>query len=161
IIENLQGMGIPIEVEEVEALAGGAIGRPHIARVLVQHGVVPDVRTAFREYIGLGARAYAERRKMTSEAVIRNIRAAGGVPVLAHGGLLKLSETELEQWIHAMCGAGLMGLECYHNAHTPATEAFLRRMARRYGLLVTGGSDFHGATRPDVDLGTGLARWED
>ena len=137
IIENLQGMGIPIEVEEVEALAGGAIGRPHIARVLVQHGVVPDVRTAFREYIGLGARAYAERRKMTSEAVIRNIRAAGGVPVLAHGGLLKLSETELEQWIHAMCGAGLMGLECYHNAHTPTTEAFLRRMARRYGLLVT------------------------
>lgn len=161
IIENLQGMGIPIEVGEVEALAGGAIGRPHIARVLVQHGVVPDVRTAFREYIGLGARAYADRRKMTSEAVIRNIRAAGGVPVLAHGGLLKLSETELEQWIHAMCGAGLMGLECYHNAHTPATEAFLRRMARRYGLLVTGGSDFHGATRPDVDLGTGLARWED
>ena len=113
----------------VLALAGGAIGRPHIARVLVQHGVVPDVRTAFREYIGLGARAYAERRKMTSEAVIRNIRAAGGVPVLAHGGLLKLSETELERWIHAMCGAGLMGLECYHNAHTPATEAFLRRMA--------------------------------
>ena len=63
IIENLQGMGIPIEVEEVEALAGGAIGRPHIARVLVQHGVVPDVRTAFREYIGLGARAYASAER--------------------------------------------------------------------------------------------------
>lgn len=161
IIENLQGLGIPIAVEEVEALAGGAIGRPHIARVLVQHGVVPDVRTAFREYIGLGARAYAERRKMTSEAVIRNIRAAGGVPVLAHGGLLKLNELELERWIRSMCDKGLMGLECYHNAHTPQTEEFLRRMAQRYGLLVTGGSDFHGATRPDVTLGTGLARWKD
>ena len=83
IIENLQKMGVPITVEEVEAVAGGAIGRPHIAQVLIAHGLVPDVRTAFREYIGVGAKAYVERRKMTSEQVLANIRDAGGVPVLA------------------------------------------------------------------------------
>ncbi len=161
IIDNLKALGIPITAQEVEALADGAIGRPHIARVLVAHGVAPDVRTAFREYIGLGAKAYAERRKMTSEEVIGNIRAAGGVPVLAHGGLLRLTEAELSAWIDAMCKAGLMGLECYHNAHTPEIERFLRRAAKERGLLVTGGSDFHGETRKDVDLGTGLNRWDD
>ena len=161
MIDNLRNMGIDITQEEVESLADGAIGRPHIARVLIAHGVVPDVRTAFREYIGLNAPAYAERRKMTSEQVVRNIRAAGGVPVLAHGGLLRISEVQLNQWIDNMVKAGLMGLECYHNAHTPAMERFLRNAAQKRGLLVTGGSDFHGATRKDIDLGTGLSRWDD
>ena len=161
MIENLRNMGIDITQEEVEALADGAIGRPHIARVMIAHGVVPDVRTAFRDYIGLNAPAYAERRKMTSEQVIRNIRAAGGVPVLAHGGLLRIGEVQMNQWIDAMVRAGMMGLECYHNAHTPAMERFLRNAAAKRGLLVTGGSDFHGATRKDIDLGTGLSRWDD
>ena len=161
IIENLQKMGVPITVEEVEAVAGGAIGRPHIAQVLIAHGLVPDVRTAFREYIGVGAKAYVERRKMTSEQVIANIRDAGGVPVLAHGGLLRISEVELHQWIDSMAKKGLMGLECYHNAHTPQMERLLRAAAERNGLLVTGGSDFHGASRPDVEMGTGLSRWND
>lgn len=161
IIENLQKMGVPITVEEVEAVAGGAIGRPHIAQVLIAHGLVPDVRTAFREYIGVGAKAYVERRKMTSEQVVVNIRDAGGVPVLAHGGLLRISEVELNQWIDSMAKKGLMGLECYHNAHTPQMERLLRAAAERNGLLVTGGSDFHGASRPDVELGTGLSRWND
>lgn len=161
IIENLQKMGVPITVEEVEAVAGGAIGRPHIAQVLIAHGLVPDVRTAFHEYIGVGAKAYVERRKMTSEQVIANIRDAGGVPVLAHGGLLRISEVELNQWIDSMAKKGLMGLECYHNAHTPQMEHLLRAAAERNGLLVTGGSDFHGASRPDVEMGTGLSRWND
>lgn len=161
MIENLRKMGIPITQEEVESIADGAIGRPHIARVMIAHGVVPDVRTAFREYIGVGAPAYAERRKMTSEQVIRNIRDAGGVPVLAHGGLLRLTQVELNEWIDHMTRAGMMGLECYHNAHTPAMERFLRNAAERRGLLITGGSDYHGATRRDVELGTGLARWND
>ena len=161
IIENLQKMGVPITVEEVEAVAGGAIGRPHIAQVLIAHGLVPDVRTAFREYIGVGAKAYVERRKMTSEQVVVNIRDAGGVPVLAHGGLLRISEVELNQWIDSMAKKGLMGLECYHNAHTPQMERLLRAAAERNGLLVTGGSDFHGASRPDVEMGTGLSRWND
>ena len=161
IIENLQKMGVPITVEEVEAVAGGAIGRPHIAQVLIAHGLVPDVRTAFREYIGVGAKAYVERRKMTSEQVIANIRDAGGVPVLAHGGLLRISEVELNQWIDSMAKKGLMGLECYHNAHTPQMERLLRAAAERNGLLVTGGSDLHGASRPDVEMGTGLSRWND
>ena len=161
IIENLQKMGVPITVEEVEAVAGGAIGRPHIAQVLIAHGLVPDVRTAFREYIGVGAKAYVERRKMTSEQVIANIRDAGGVPVLAHGGLLRISEVELNQWIDSMAKKGLRGLECYHNAHTPQMERLLRAAAERNGLLVTGGSDFHGASRPDVEMGTGLSRWND
>ena len=161
IIENLQKMGVPITVEEIEAVAGGAIGRPHIAQVLIAHGLVPDVRTAFREYIGVGAKAYVERRKMTSEQVIANIRDAGGVPVLAHGGLLRISEVELNQWIDSMAKKGLMGLECYHNAHTPQMERLLRAAAERNGLLVTGGSDFHGASRPDVEMGTGLSRWND
>lgn len=161
IIENLQKMGVPITVEEVEAVAGGAIGRPHIAQVLIAHGLVPDVRIAFREYIGVGAKAYVERRKMTSEQVVANIRDAGGVPVLAHGGLLRISEVELNQWIDSMAKKGLMGLECYHNAHTPQMERLLRAAAERNGLLVTGGSDFHGASRPDVEMGTGLSRWND
>ncbi len=161
IIENLRNLGIDITREEVEALADGVIGRPHIARVLVAHGVVPDVRTAFREYIGVGAKAYQERRKMTVEQVIRNIRKAGGIPVLAHGGLLKLSETALNEWIDVMTKQGMLGLECYHNAHTPQMNAFMRKAAERNHLLVTGGSDFHGVARPDIQMGAGLSGWND
>ncbi len=161
IIDNLKGMGIDITQEEVEALADGAIGRPHIARVLIAHGVATDVRDAFRRYIGKGAPAYAERRKLHSADVIRNIRAAGGVPVLAHGGLLKVTETELNLWLDEMVKAGLMGLECYHNAHKFHHVRMLRGMAQDRGLLITGGSDFHGATRKDIDLGTGLGGWTD
>ena len=104
---------------------------------------------------------YDDADCMTSEQVIRNIRAAGGVPVLAHGGLLRIGEVQMNQWIDAMVHTGLMGLECYHNAHTPAMERFLRNAAAKRGLLVTGGSDFHGVTRKDIDLGTGLSRWDD
>ena len=161
IIENLRRLGIDITREEVEAKADGVIGRPHIARVLIEHGVVPDVRTAFREYIGVGAKAYQERRKMTVEQVIGNIRKAGGIPVLAHGGLLKLTETALNEWIDIMTRQGMMGLECYHNAHTPAMNAVLRSAAQRNDLLVTGGSDFHGLARPDIVLGSGLSSWSD
>lgn len=81
--------------------------------------------------------------------------------MLAHGGLLRISEVELNQWIDSMAKKGLMGLECYHNAHTPQMERLLRAAAERNGLLVTGGSDFHGASRPDVEMGTGLSRWND
>lgn len=161
IIENLRSLGIDITKEEVEACANGVIGRPHIAQVLIAHGVVPDVRTAFREYIGVGARAYQERRKMTVEQVILNIRKAGGIPVLAHGGLLKLTEMALNEWIDTMTRQGMLGLECYHNAHTPAMNAFLRSAAQRNHLLVTGGSDFHGFARPDIALGSGLSAWSD
>lgn len=151
MVEKLAALGLPIAMERVLALAGdGAVGRPHVARALVEAGYVRETAEAFARYIGRHGPAYVERLKLTPQQAVQVIRAAGGVPVLAHPGWLADDAA-----VEALLGEGLEGLEVYYPDHTPAMVETYLALARRYEMLVTGGTDFHGgdlATR--VPLGS-------
>lgn len=150
IIEKMQSLGIPIQKVDVEKIAKGeSIGRPHIAQVLVNKGLVGSISEAFDRYIGSGALAFVPRYKITPEEGIKLIRQAGGVAVLAHPGIYSL-EKGIEGWVKA----GLQGIEVSHPEHTHQDEKKYRELAKQYGLIITGGSDFHGEERkPGVRLG--------
>ena len=115
----------------------------------------PYVRTAFREYIGVGAKAYVERRKMTSEQVIANIRDAGGVPVLAHPMQYHYPEPELIELIETAKALGIRALEAYYSEFSAEQTAWLLRAAEKYGMGVSGGSDYHGTRKTHISMGTG------
>ncbi len=157
IVERLQEIGIDISFEEVrEASGGGQIGRPHIAQVLVQKGAVESFDGAFKKYLKKGGPAYVQRYRLSPADAIQMILRAGGVPVLSHPFTLHTkNETELEKILLDLKGAGLQGLEVYYSDHGPSRTAQYERLARRHGLLMTGGTDFHGAVKPEACLGFG------
>jgi predicted metal-dependent phosphoesterase TrpH len=140
MVERLAALGVPVEFRAVQALAeGGAIGRPHVARALVAAGHVATVREAFDRYIGRGGPAYVERVKITPAQAVEAIRAAGGLAVLAHPGW-----GQQDVLIPELVAVGLDGIEVYYPDHTPAQVAQYAALAAQYGLLITGGTDFHG-----------------
>jgi len=149
MLERLRDLGIDLSWERVLELAGdGVIGRPHIAAALAESHHVGSVREAFDLYLGRDRPAFVSRAKLTPEEAIRLVRDAGGVPVLAH-------PWGLEQEIPGLVRAGLVGLEAYYGGYQEDVVANLRALASRHGLLVTGGSDFHGlAVIPDRPLGS-------
>ncbi len=157
IIQKLQALGIPITIEEVAEVAEtGQIGRPHFARVLVDKGFVKSAGEAFGRYLQKGAAAYVDKFRFQPRAAIELIREAGGIPVLAHPATLACrSSGELEEYAKKLTGFGLMGIEVYYSDHSAKQAKLYSTLARRLGLLMTGGSDFHGATIKDIDLGTG------
>lgn len=149
IVEQLRAAGISVAMERVAALAGGgAAGRPHVARVLVEQGFARDVRDAFDRYLGRGRPGYVPRRKLHPAEAVRRVRAAGGVPVLAHPGLMGDDGI-----IGELLQAGLQGLEVHYPEHGPEQVWHYGALARRHGLIATGGSDFHGAGEGRSDLG--------
>ncbi|MDQ3645432.1 MAG: phosphoesterase, partial [Actinomycetota bacterium] len=158
IVERLNELGIPVTFEEVENEAGGPgaqIGRPHFAAVLVRHGAVPDYQSAFDEYLAKGAKAYIARKLYKPEEAIELMLEAGAVPVLAHPFTLFLEADELERFVRELAAAGLKGIEGYHgDLPSPEQEAF-RAIGRDLGLIVSGGSDYHGHMRPGRKLGGG------
>jgi predicted metal-dependent phosphoesterase TrpH len=148
MVERLTALGAPVDFARVAALAGGgAIGRPHVARALVEAGWVRDLREAFDRFIGRGGPAYVERLKLSPAEAVGIVRAAGGLAVLAHPGW-----GQQDEMIPGLVAAGLDGIEVYYPDHTPALVTRYLRLARQYGLLVTGGTDFHGG-----DLATRVA----
>jgi len=145
MLNRLRVLGIVVEAEEVMARAqDGNVGRPHLARVLVQHGFVASTDEAFDRYLAEGRPAYVPRPDVTIADAIRVIHEAGGLAALAHPGLHNRDEA-----IPDMVAAGLDAVEVYHVNHSPGLTTHYRRLAQRQGLLVTGGSDFHGATARD------------
>lgn len=148
--ERLRALGVPITLEEVTAAApaGANVGRPHFAAVLVAKGVVASTREAFDRYLSDEGPAYVTKQTLSPGEAIRLVQGAGGRCFLAHPGLLRLAEHETpETRIRALKALGLDGIEAYYSKHTPAeTERFVR-LAQKLGLLLTGGSDFHG---PDI-----------
>ncbi|ADU51183.1 PHP domain protein [Thermaerobacter marianensis DSM 12885] len=142
MLERLAAAGIVLDEARVRSLAaGGAVGRPHVARALVEAGVVATVAEAFEKYLTPGKPGYVPRAPLAPEAAIAAIREAGGVPVLAHPGLLPQQLFNL--W-PAWKRQGLAGVEVYHSKHSPEqAQAFLAR-ARELDLVPTGGSDCHG-----------------
>jgi len=155
IIAKLNALGIPITMAQVEAISGGGqMGRPHIARALLEAGYVHDLQEAFDRYLGWRRAAYVSKFRFTQEEAIAMIRDVQGVPVLAHPFTLGLgSAFTLRNLLIELKNLGLAGLEVYYSEHTPEQEALYLNLARELGLLVTGGSDYHGANKPEVTLG--------
>jgi len=157
LIDKLQSMGVEINLEEVERVGRTLTGRPHFARVLVQKGYAANSEEAFRKYLGESAAAFVERQQPDANFGIQQILAGGGLPVLAHPGRLGIRDPEIEEHlISSLKDTGLRGIEVYHSDHRPADVERYSRLAKKYGLAVSGGSDFHGDAKPRVALGTGV-----
>jgi len=156
ILAKLAELGMPIELDEVAAKAGGrTIGRPHIAEVMVEKGYVADFREAFDRYLAHNKPAYVGRRRIAAEEGIEIIHGAGGLAFLAHPGVYALPSRILDNMVFKLARAGLDGVEVYYSDHLPADTAFLRRLVDEYDLLASGGTDFHGVAKPGVELGIG------
>jgi predicted metal-dependent phosphoesterase TrpH len=140
---------------QVERLSGGGqVGRPHIARALLEAGYVRNFQEAFDRYLGNGAPAHVHKFRFPQEEAIAMIREAQGVPVLAHPFTLGLgSAYALKNQLEILKNLGLGGIEVFYAEHTPEQEALYLKLARELDLLITGGSDFHGANKPEVELG--------
>jgi len=152
LAERLRELGFDITVEEAEARGRGMTGRPHFAQIMVEKGYVSGIRQAFDDYLDESAKGYVYRREPEFAEGVERIRQAGGIASLAHpirvNGDVPALMPELRD-------AGLNAIEAYHSDHGPRETELYLGLARQYGLLVTGGSDFHGAVKPEVRLGTG------
>ncbi len=158
ILELLRQLGVELSVARLEEIAGpGSVGRPHVARALVEAGVCADVDEAFARFLRRGRPAYVPHPGLTSERAIALIHAAGGIASLAHPPLSVGVDGPggLESFVEPLVGHGLDGLEVWHPSQQARQSRRIGRLARRWGLVPTGGSDFHGADRPDVELGRG------
>jgi len=157
IIERLNDLGFDMSMAEVEERFGAdQTGRPHIAELMVEKGYVKDFRRAFDLYLGKGKPAYVEKFKVSCEQAIEIILNAGGLPVLAHPGLIEFNRSRgLETFVEILVRYGLGGLEVFYSGHDSAKVQTLCAMARDKNLLVTGGSDFHGSFNKGVELGRG------
>jgi predicted metal-dependent phosphoesterase TrpH len=169
ILDRLAGLGCSVSMEDVLAEAKGeAVGRPHIARALVKKGFAPDVRAAFALFLKDGGPAYVATETVEPVQVIATVAAAGGVTVLAHPKQLRLEgPSAAETLVRDLAAAGLGGIEVWHPSHDSGHRAAYLALATAHGLVPSGGSDFHGANKPDVRLGTGdgtidvgYATWE-
>ena len=157
IINRLNKLGISITLDEVRKKAGeGQLGRPHIAQLMVEKGVVASIDEAFDQFLGTGKPAYVDKQRVECVKAIEIILDAGGVPVLAHPGLLDYkTENQIDELIGKLKKAGIQGVEVYYSGHTPDQTSLYAELAQRHDLLMTGGSDFHGAIQPEIEMGSG------
>ena len=148
--------GYPVSYGELEKLfPNTVIARPHFARYLMEHGMVSSIEEAFRNLIGDDCPYYVPREKITPHDAVRYLVKFGCLPVLAHPLQYKLSDQELEALVSSLKKEGLAGIEVYYPSHRPSDTAALSRLALKYGLLPSGGSDFHGENKKNLNLGTG------
>jgi len=153
IVARLRQLGIAIDPAKMQAAGPGQIGRPHIARLLCESKAVANEQEAFARYLRRGAKAFVPRRALGTEEAIGAIHRAGGVAVLAHAGTLGLSESYLRSMLDRFVSMGLDGVESCHPLHGKRLAVFLRRYCEQRGLVVSGGSDFHGRERDRSPLG--------
>ncbi len=156
IIERLQTLGIDITYDEVRALAGSdSVGRPHIARALMDKHVVASAKEAFDRFLAEGKPAYVPRELPSPAEAICWIKAARGLAVLAHPTWVKVAGQPLVDLVRQLKADGLDGVEVYYSTHAARQTREYLSLAQQLGLLVTGGSDFHGLTKPDIEVGIG------
>lgn len=150
MVERLRAQGLNITWERVREIAQGSVGRPHVARALIEAGYANDVPDAFDKWLSRDRPGYVARLKLTPEDAVRLIRSARGVPALAHpDGIPGLEE----RLVPAMVEAGMLGMECYYGEYDEATVRHLVGLAGRHGLIATGGSDYHGPNMHPTPLG--------
>lgn len=157
IMAKLKALGMDISYDDVLAVSGGdAVGRPHIAQVMHAKGFVQHVSDAFKDYLGSEGKAYVPKEKLGPRQAIELLKSVGATVVLAHPFLLGLEGADLRGVLKQLKAYGLDGIEAYYTLHRPDQTLQYLKMAQDLDLLVTGGSDFHGAIKPDVQLGIGF-----
>ena len=157
IVEKLNRLGINITFEEVvKASGGGQVGRPHFANVLLEKEYVRSFQEAFDRFLKKGAPAYVDKLRFTSKEALHFINESKGVAALAHPNTLGMNGySELEKLILRLVGEGLKGIEVYYPEHSAGEVAQYKTLAERYGLLMTGGTDYHGIEKNGLDIGVG------
>ena len=156
---NLQEAGIDITFDKLCAANPGAvITRAHYAAYLTEHGYVTSRAEAFSKYVGDNCKYYVPREKITPAQAVELILQAGGVPVLAHPPLYHMGNERLDALVGVLKQAGLMGIEAFYSSYSNQDERDMLRLAKKYDLLLSGGSDFHGDNKPGLDLGTGYGK---
>ncbi|MBT8042702.1 MAG: PHP domain-containing protein [Pontiella sp.] len=159
ILKKLNKLGYVLLWSDVEDQAGeDVIGRPHFAEALVAKGLVKTRKKAFDLLLAKGRPAYAERYRYTAEECIGLIHQAGGVSVLAHPATIYMPDAQLKDLVKQLAGHGLKGIEVYYAEHNPANRARFSGWAKEFGLICTGGTDYHGTNTPDLKLGTGFGQ---
>ncbi len=152
----LQGLGFDVTPEEAAAIApGGIIGRAHYAKLLMDKGYTSSVKESFDKYLAAGKPAYFTNQKLEAKRIIETIHAAGGVAFLAHPHQMKLGD-RLEDYVKELVSYGLDGMEGYYSEYDENMQAEYQSMAARYGLVLSGGTDFHGEMKPHISIGKGL-----
>ncbi|MBR5301745.1 MAG: PHP domain-containing protein [Clostridia bacterium] len=159
MVEKLCALGKPVEMTRVRELARGVMGRPHVARALVEAGHAHSVSEVFDRYLKPGKPAYVPKEDVKVSEAVRLIEQAGGIAVLAHPMELKMGDAMLESLIGEWKSQGLAGVEVYHPSAQNNHASFLLHLAQRENMLVTGGSDFHGEAVRKTEIGEGLDRW--
>lgn len=156
MVKKLQECGFPITYEDLLiAYPNSVITRAHFARYLTEQGFVKDRNTVFQEYLGNQCRCYVPREKITPFEAIDFIHSGGGVAYFAHPILCRMNPDRLDAFVKSLTNHGLTGLEAVYSTYLPNEERCVRRLAEKYGLKISGGSDFHGANKPHICLGTG------
>lgn len=156
IIDKLQGLGFKVTEEDLKVVAGRAtVGRPHIARLLLEKGYIKTIAEAFERFLTPGGAAYFPKEELPLEEGIALLYEAGAVTSVAHPGLLKRSPDELEESLRIWKGWGLDGIEAVYPGYSEEQTVFFHRMADKYGYVMTGGSDFHGENKPHIKIGVG------
>ena len=160
IVEKLNELGVAVTMAEWEAEAnGGVLGRPHLAAILHRKGYVSSIKQAFDKFLGQGAPAYFDKERLTPQQAIARIGESGGIAVLAHPVQLRLqNDAQLERVVKDLVDLGLAGLEVIHSDHDAALIEKYSALADRHGLVKTGGSDFHGSNKKDIELGKAAGR---
>ena len=155
MIELLNNEGVNISYSQVKNIAGDDyIGRPHIARAMIEAGYIQEMGEAFTEdYIGNGGKAYVSKYKLSPKEAIKIIKDANGIPVLAHPVFINHGQPLTGEDIRELVQNGLEGIEVFHSKHDQEAVEYYQKIARENDLLITGGSDFHGENSPDVDFG--------
>jgi predicted metal-dependent phosphoesterase TrpH len=154
----LQSKGMQITLDEVYQRGRKLPGRPHFAALMLEKGYVTSLQQAFDKYLDESASCYMPREEPAFAEGVERIAAGGGLPSLPHPIRLSRDSQAIEEYAGEMRTMGLRGIEAYHSDHSPSDISFFESIAQRLGLAVTGGSDFHGAAKPNVALGTGIDR---
>jgi predicted metal-dependent phosphoesterase TrpH len=154
MLERLAGLGVPLDPDDLAAAGeNGAVGRPHIGEAMVRRGYVSSIGEAFELYLRRGAPAWADRRRLALGHALGLLRESGALPVLAHPGIIRTDPAGLDRIVRHAARGGLAGIECYHPLHDEETVRRCLGLADEYGLVATGGSDYHGTVKPDIALG--------
>ena len=156
VCRKLNEQGFDITMDELRTEANGKVlCRAHFAQIMVRKGYAESVKDAFNRYLSVGCYAYSNRQALTGPEAVSLIREAGGIAVAAHLHLIKMPDEELKEYLKSLIPYGLDGIEGYYTDYTPDMEQRYRAMAEELGLVISGGTDYHGANKPHITIGKG------
>lgn len=161
VCRKLNEQGFDITMDELRKEANGKVlCRAHFAQIMVRKGYAESVKDAFNRYLSVGCYAYSNRQALTGQEAVSLIHEAGGIAVAAHLHLIKMPDAELKEYLKSLIPYGLDGIEGYYTDYTPDMERRYRAMAEELGLVISGGTDYHGANKPHISIGKGKGELE-